>query len=91
MRIFAASIGTETNTFAPIPTRGGGAGGGAKAEGWTLVEGSCAWAEPAGLVARSAYESLRDEVLGQLQAAMPVDGVLLGLHGAMVASARPSG
>ena len=28
---------------------------------------------------------LRDELLEQLKAAMPVDGVLLGLHGAMVA------
>ena len=110
MRIFAASIGTETNTFAPIPTALESfydafyalpgqhpdqptlctaplwvARRRAKAEGWTLVEGSCSWAEPAGLVSRAAYETLRDEVLGQLRAAMPVDGVLLGLHGAMVA------
>ena len=28
---------------------------------------------------------MRDEILAQLQAAMPLDGVLLGLHGAMVA------
>jgi microcystin degradation protein MlrC len=28
---------------------------------------------------------MRDEILGQLAAAIPVDGVLLGLHGAMVA------
>jgi microcystin degradation protein MlrC len=28
---------------------------------------------------------MRDEILGQLETAMPVDGVLLGLHGAMVA------
>lgn len=110
MRIFAASIGTETNTFAPIPTSMQSFVEGyrfapgehpdepalctaplwvarrrAKAEGWTLIEGSCSWAEPAGLVARAVHEALRDEVLGQLRAAMPVDGVLLGLHGAMVA------
>ena len=54
-------------------------------EGWTLIEGSASWADPAGLVARATYEELRDEILGQLQAAMPVDGVVLGLHGAMVA------
>lgn len=54
-------------------------------EGWTLIEGSASWADPAGLVARATYETLRDEILGQLQAAMPVDGVVLGLHGAMVA------
>ena len=110
MRIFAASIGTETNTFAPMPTalesfhESFYAAPGehpddaklctaplwvarrrAKAEGWTLIEGSCSFAEPAGLVSRGAYETLRDEVLGQLRDAMPVDAVLLGLHGAMVA------
>ena len=31
------------------------------------------------------YESLRDEILDDLKAAMPVDLVLLGMHGAMVA------
>ncbi len=110
MRMFAASIGTETNTFSPIPTALASfhesfyappgqhpddaklctapfwvARRRARAEGWTLVEGSCSFAEPAGLVSREAYETLRDEVLGQLRAAMPVDGVVLGLHGAMVA------
>lgn len=110
MRLFAASIGTETNTFAPIPTalesfhESFYAAPGehpddaklctaplwvarrrARAEGWTLIEGSCSFAEPAGLVSREAYETLRDEVLAQLRAAMPVDGVVLGLHGAMVA------
>ena len=54
-------------------------------EGWTLIEGSASWADPAGLVARATYEELRDEILEQLRAAMPVDGVVLGLHGAMVA------
>ncbi len=54
-------------------------------KGWALIEGTAAWADPAGLVSRGAYESLRDEILAQLQAALPVDGVVLGLHGAMVA------
>ncbi|KZM50105.1 M81 family metallopeptidase [Labrenzia sp. OB1] len=54
-------------------------------KGWSLVEGTAAWADPAGLVNRQAYESLRDEILEQLRAALPVDGVVLGLHGAMVA------
>ncbi|CAN7697263.1 M81 family metallopeptidase [Rhizobium sp. LjRoot258] len=55
-------------------------------KGWDLIEGTAAWADPAGLVSRSTYEGLRDEVLTQLKAAMPVDGVVLGLHGAMVAA-----
>ena len=54
-------------------------------EGWTLIEGTASWADPAGLVARATYEELRDEIVGQLHAAMPVDAVVLGLHGAMVA------
>lgn len=54
-------------------------------EGWELIEGSASWADPAGLVARTTYEMLRDEILDQLRAALPVDAVVLGLHGAMVA------
>ena len=52
---------------------------------WQLVEGTATWADPAGLVSRATYEELRDEILGQLREAMPVDAVVLGLHGAMVA------
>ncbi|HTM76680.1 MAG TPA: M81 family metallopeptidase, partial [Devosia sp.] len=55
------------------------------AEGWELIEGSASWADPAGLINRATYEELRDEILQQLAAALPVDGVVLGLHGAMVA------
>jgi len=54
-------------------------------KGWTLIEGTATWADPAGLVNRQTFESLRDEILDQLRAAMPVDAVVLGLHGAMVA------
>ncbi len=54
-------------------------------KGWTLIEGTAAWADPAGLINRQAFESLRDEILDQLRVAMPVDAVVLGLHGAMVA------
>ncbi|QND54885.1 M81 family metallopeptidase (plasmid) [Phyllobacterium sp. 628] len=57
----------------------------AREEGFELVEGTATWAEPGGLLQQQAYEELRDEILGQLRAAMPVDGVILGLHGAMVA------
>jgi microcystin degradation protein MlrC len=53
--------------------------------GWTLIEGMVAAANPGGITTRAAYETLRDELLGDLRAALPVDIVLLGLHGAMVA------
>lgn len=110
MRVFSAGIGTETNTFSPLPTgldafkEGGYFPAGthpeqstryaapliiarerARTEGWTVIEGLYAQAQPAGLVTRAAYEALRDELLGDLKKALPVDVVLLGLHGAMVA------
>jgi len=110
MRVFSAGLGTETNTFAPMPTslasfrdrdyypagthpdtvtfagaplyvarqRG-------KALGWELFEGVVTSAQPGGITTRSAYETLRDELLADLRRALPVDMVLLGLHGAMVA------
>ena len=110
MRIFTASLATETNTFSPVPTDMNAfkaaffAGPGehpdaptlcssvvpilrrrGRAEGFTVIEGTCCWAEPAGLIQRQTYETLRDRILGELQAALPVNAVVLGLHGAMVA------
>lgn len=57
----------------------------ARERGWTVVEGLCAFAQPAGPTVRAAWEGLRDELLADLERAGPVDAVLLGLHGAMVA------
>lgn len=54
-------------------------------KGWDLIEGMVAGAQPSGTTTRHAYETLRDELLADLHAALPVDMVLLGLHGAMVA------
>lgn len=53
--------------------------------GWELIEGLVASAMPGGTTTRAAYEYLRNELLADLQAALPVKIVLLGLHGAMVA------
>lgn len=55
------------------------------ARGWDYAFGLHASAQPAGFTVKSAYETLRDELLERLQSAMPVDAVLLDLHGAMVA------
>src|SRR5258708_14321483 len=111
MRLFTATLATETNTFSPMPTslqsyresvfyRPGEhptdaprmctaplfvGRARAKKEGFELIEGRCFAASPAGTTNRADYETMRDEILGQLEAAMPVDGLLLGLHGAMVA------
>lgn len=48
-------------------------------------------ATPAGAVEAEAYETLLDELLGLISGAMPLDGLLLGLHGAMVAEGFPQG
>lgn len=57
----------------------------AASRGWTVVEGLCAGALPSGRIVRADYEKLRDQILAELTDAMPVDIVLLGLHGAMAA------
>jgi microcystin degradation protein MlrC len=110
MRVFTASIATETNTFSPLRTdftdfadsfyappgehpdtptlcsavfpalRKRAARGEIN-----LIEGTATWAEPGGLVNNATWVRLRDEVLHQLEAAMPLDAVVLGLHGAMIA------
>jgi len=110
MRVFTATLATETNTFAPLPTglssfreRGYFKAGEhpeamsffagplwaarerGRPLGWQLFEGMVAAAQPSGTTTRLAYETLRDELLADLRSAMPVDMVVLGLHGAMVA------
>jgi microcystin degradation protein MlrC len=50
-----------------------------------VVESLGAFAQPAGVTVRKVYEGFRDEILTDLEAAMPVDVVMLSLHGAMVA------
>ena len=52
---------------------------------WQVVEGLHALAMPAGRTVRHVYEELRDQLLSELKAALPVDIVALGLHGAMAA------
>ena len=110
MRIFTASLVTETNTFSPIPTgersfaermlrRGDGSrqpptGGNiplivwrerAERDGHEVAEGLCAYAAPAGRTLAAAYAKFKAAILEDLRAAMPVDAVMLFMHGAMVA------
>ena len=111
MKLFSASLATETNTFSPLicsleAYRTGTflrpgehpdehplaqtaplwvARKRAAIDGFELIEGSCFQTSPAGTTTRAAYEFMRDEILDQVRAALPLDGVLLGLHGAMVA------
>jgi microcystin degradation protein MlrC len=113
-KIFTACLGTETNSFSPIPTgmklfertmlvRGGAHGDKAgpfalvlilwkqraEALGWTVIESIAAFATPAGNTTRATYEALRDEILADLTRALPVDAVMLNLHGAMIADGYP--
>ncbi len=110
MHLFIACLGTETNSFSPIPTgmqefadtmlcHGDGAASGrhpiaeplrvwrrlAEERQMRVSESLSAFAEPGGVTSRATYEALRDEILADLTTALPVDIVLLSLHGAMIA------
>jgi len=58
-------------------------------QGDTLLPGLYAEAQPSGPLSRADYETLRDELLADLRASLPVDAVLLALHGAMLADGYP--
>lgn len=114
LRTFIACLGTETNTFSPMPTglqtfeesmlyRGDATRQPLQTFSEPLhvwrqmteerqgkvVESLAAFATPAGVTVRSVYEGFRDEILDDLKKAMPVDMVLLAMHGAMVADGYP--
>ena len=57
----------------------------AQADGHTAIESIAAVAEPGGRTVRAVYETLRDEILRSVREALPLDVVLLYLHGAMAA------
>jgi microcystin degradation protein MlrC len=57
----------------------------AASRGWEVCEGLFAAAVPLGPIRQPVYEQLRDELLADLRAALPVQAVMLMLHGAMTA------
>lgn len=57
----------------------------AERDGHAVAESISTFAQPGGVTVRAVYEELRDTLLADLAAAMPVDVVLLFMHGAMVA------
>lgn len=111
VKIFIATLATETNTYSPIPTGRSAFMGEreysrrtgsrepprignipliawremAEADGHEVAESICTFAQPAGITLRHVYEELRDTLLDDLRHAMPIDVVLLFMHGAMVA------
>lgn len=56
-----------------------------ESDGHEVVLGFSAYADPAGPTKRRVYEALRAELLRRIEREGPFDGVLLTLHGAMVA------
>ena len=58
---------------------------GATEAGWQLLPTLYAAAMPGGTVTAAAYHKLLSGFRARLRQALPVDGVLLALHGAMVA------
>jgi len=109
MKVFAATIGTESNPFVPLVTGkdefqvffGLGEETGylsdghralraeVEARGHILERSVCALAMPGGPTARGVYEVFRDRILVDLNSAMPVDAVVMPLHGAMIADGYP--
>lgn len=61
----------------------------AEAENVTLLPLLCAHAQPSGVVERDAFDGLLNRFLERLKAVLPVDGVVLDMHGAMVAEGHP--
>jgi microcystin degradation protein MlrC len=57
---------------------------GCRDRGWTALPTVYAGAMPAGIVDQSAFRHIFDEMISRLRAQLPVHGVLLALHGAMV-------
>lgn len=95
-RVVYLGIRHESNTFAPAPTTYNDFE--IYRDAATLIERIdvgpylaeidlravyLANATPSGVVTQAAYERLKAECLAALRAALPVDGVLLDLHGAM--------
>ncbi len=96
LRIAMGGIEHESNTFTPVwtdrqdfgITRGARMFEGRlahlrKVSGVELVPTFRAQTVPGGILRRSAYQELRDELLRELEAVLPVDGVYLSLHGAL--------
>src|SRR5712692_8888444 len=59
--------------------------------GWTLVHPVSANANPSGIVSDDAFEQIGGMILDAAERQIPIDGVLLHLHGAMVVDSYEDG
>ncbi|SDJ43970.1 M81 family metallopeptidase [Lutimaribacter saemankumensis] len=114
MKLFCATLFTESNCFVNLPTsletfrRGHILPGACPTDtppsgaemmyaakrraatgAFDLIEGSCFRAAPAGQTSAEAYRVMRDQICDELRAALPVDGVILGMHGGMMVYGTP--
>lgn len=64
---------------------------GADAEGFDVFPGFVASATPKGPLTRETFDQLTAQMIRSLKAAPKLDGILLALHGAMVADGYPQG
>ncbi|OGG56583.1 MAG: hypothetical protein A3F84_08770 [Candidatus Handelsmanbacteria bacterium RIFCSPLOWO2_12_FULL_64_10] len=71
--------------FRGTNTPTGGFIDGAEAHGFELIPTIFAEAHPSGPASRQVFDAILNEMLGRMAGAMPADGVLLELHGSMVA------
>ena len=62
---------------------------GAESNGLEPVPLMAAFAMPSGAVVRETFEAIAEQTIDALKAAMPVDGLYLGLHGATVSEEFP--
>ena len=69
----------------------GGFLAGCREHGYELIPTIYAGAPPSGPVPRDVFDEILGDMLGRIEAAGPVDGVLLDLHGAMVAEGIDDG
>lgn len=67
----------------------GGMLAGAAEEGLEVVPLYATFAVPSGTIAAEAYERITGELLAEVQASLPLDGLLIALHGATVSAAYP--
>jgi len=63
----------------------------ARARGWEMAPTLWCAASPSAHVTADAFETLADELAARIAAALPLDGVYLDLHGAMVAQNHDDG
>ncbi|MEX2520567.1 MAG: M81 family metallopeptidase [Paracoccaceae bacterium] len=62
-----------------------------EAEGWEVIPTVYAAASPSAHVTEEAFETITGKLLDAIKAALPLDGVFLDLHGAMVAMHEDDG